>query len=215
MRIRGWGKSGHAAMPEGTVNAIGLVVNYLLDNDLCNDAERAYLEALKKLHASTAGTGLGIDCADGPFGPLTIIGGRIFMREGRIVQTMDSRYPTCTNAEKMKEQIKAAIGTGASLEKAEGAEPFYIAADTPAIKACIETYNEVTGENATPFTMGGGTYARHFPYAVSFGPEHTDIELPEFAGPMHGANEGTPFEKLIEALKIYILALLRLQEIEL
>ena len=126
------GKSGHAAMPEGTVNAIGLVVNYLLDNGLCNDAERAYLEALKKLHASTAGTGLGIDCADGPFGPLTIIGGRIFMREGRIVQTMDSRYPTCTNAEKMKEQIKAAIGTGASLEKAEGAEPFYIAADTPA-----------------------------------------------------------------------------------
>ena len=81
MRVRGWGKSGHAAMPEGTVNAIGLVVNYLLDNGLCNDAERAYLEALKKLHASTAGTGLGIDCADGPFGPLTIIGGRIFMRE--------------------------------------------------------------------------------------------------------------------------------------
>ena len=76
VRIRGWGKSGHAAMPEGTVNAIGLVVNYLLDNGLCNDAERAYLEALKKLHASTAGTGLGIDCADGPFGPLTLIGGR-------------------------------------------------------------------------------------------------------------------------------------------
>ena len=66
VRVRGWGKAGHAAMPEGTVNAIGLVVNYLLDNGLCNDAERAYLEALRKLHASTAGTGLGIDCADGP-----------------------------------------------------------------------------------------------------------------------------------------------------
>ena len=77
VRVRGWGKAGHAAMPEGTVNAIGLVVNYLLDNGLCNEAERAYLEALRKLHASTAGTGLGIDCADGPFGPLTIIGGRI------------------------------------------------------------------------------------------------------------------------------------------
>ncbi len=56
VRIRGWGKSGHAAMPEGTVNAIGLVVNYLLDNGLCNEAERAYLEAVRKLHASTAGT---------------------------------------------------------------------------------------------------------------------------------------------------------------
>ncbi len=47
VRIRGWGKSGHAATPQGTVNAIGLVVDYLLDNGLCNEAERTYLEALK------------------------------------------------------------------------------------------------------------------------------------------------------------------------
>ena len=74
----------------------------------------------------------------------------------------------------------------------DAAEPFYIEADSPAIRACIDTYNEVTGENATPFTMGGGTYARHFPYAVSFGPEHEDVKLPEFGGPMHGANEAAP-----------------------
>ena len=201
VRIRGWGKSGHAAMPEGTVNAIGLVVNYLLDNGLCNDAERAYLEAVKKLHDSTAGVGLGIDCADGPFGPLTIIGGKMSMVDGRMVQTMDSRYPTCTDGDTIAKQIRAAIGTGAELTDVGSAKPFYIEADTPAIKACIDTYNEVTGENATPFTMGGGTYARHFPYAVSFGPEHSDMVLPEFGGPMHGANEAAPIDKLLEALK--------------
>lgn len=145
VRIRGWGKSGHAATPQGTVNAIGLVVDYLLDNGLCNEAERAYLEALKKLHSSTAGEGIGVACADGPFGPLTVIGGRIFMRNGRFVQTLDSRYPTCTTGDRMAEQIRAAIGEGASLENVESAEPFYIGADTPAIKACIDTYNEVTG----------------------------------------------------------------------
>ena len=166
VRIRGWGKSGHAAMPEGTVNAIGLVVNYLLDNNLCNDAERAYLEA------------------------------------------------TCTDGDTIAKQIRAAIGTGAELTDVGSAKPFYIEADTPAIKACIDTYNEVTGENATPFTMGGGTYARHFPYAVSFGPEHSDMVLPEFGGPMHGANEAAPIDKLLEALKIYIIALLRLEEID-
>ena len=99
VRVRGWGKAGHAAMPEGTVNAIGLVADYLLDNGLCNEAERAYLEAIAELHHSTAGQTLGIDCADGPFGPLTIIGGRIYMEDGRMVQTMDSRYPTCTNGD--------------------------------------------------------------------------------------------------------------------
>ena len=93
--------------------------------------------------------------------------------------------------------------------------PFYIDADSPAIQTLITTYNDVTGEGKRPFTMGGGTYARHFPYAVSFGRSTPTSRSPDFAGPMHGANEGTPFEKLIEALKIYILALLRLQEIEL
>ena len=215
VRIRGWGKSGHAAMPEGTVNAIGLVVNYLLDNGLCNDAERAYLEAIRKLHASTAGEGLGINCADGPFGPLTIIGGTIEMADGVIRQSFDCRYPTNTDPEKMTAAIRKVCGGAATLENVSSRVPFYIDADSPAIQTLINTYNDVTGEGKKPFTMGGGTYARHFPYAVSFGPEHTDIEIPSFAGPMHGANEGTPFEKLIEALKIYILALLRLQEIEL
>ncbi|MGN0662195.1 MAG: Sapep family Mn(2+)-dependent dipeptidase [Faecalibacterium sp.] len=214
VRIRGWGKSGHAASPAGTVNAIGLVVDYLLANGLCNDAERAYLEALQKLHCSTAGEGLGIACADGPFGPLTVIGGRIYMEEGRIVQTMDSRFPTCTDGAAMAAKIAAAVGSGAELVDVYANEPFYIEADSPAIRACIDTYNEVTGENATPFTMGGGTYARHFPYAVSFGPEHNDVQLPPFGGPMHGANEAAPLDKLLEALKIYVLALLRLEEIE-
>lgn len=214
VRIRGWGKSGHAAMPQGTVNAIGLVADYLLANGLCNDAERAYLEAVHKLHASTAGEGLGIACADGPFGPLTIIGGRMFMEDGRFVQAMDCRYPTTTDGARLEQTIRAAVGAGAELVGCRDNKPFYIEADTPAIRACIETYNEVTGENAAPFTMGGGTYARHFPYAVSFGPEHADMQLPAFGGPMHGANEAAPFDKLLEALKIYILALLRLEEIE-
>ena len=52
------------------------------------------------------------------------------------------------------------------------------------------------------------------PYAVSFGPEHEDMVLPEFGGPMHGANEAAPIDKLLEALKIYIIALLRLEEID-
>ena len=214
VRVRGWGKAGHAAMPEGTVNAIGLVADYLLDNGLCNEAERAYLEAIAKLHHSTAGQTLGIDCADGPFGPLTIIGGRIYMEDGRMVQTMDSRYPTCTNGDTIAAAIRSAVGEGATLVDVDAAEPFYIAADTPAIRACIDTYNEVTGENATPFTMGGGTYARHFPYAVSFGPERNDTQLPDFGGPMHGANEAAPVSLLLEALKIYILALLRLEQID-
>ena len=209
------GKSGHAATPEGTVNAIGLIVRCLLDSKITTPAETAYLQVLATLHASTDGSALGIACEDGRFTPLTIIGGTIAMEDGKIRQSFDSRYPTTTDEEKLTAAMKKACGSAATLEHVESRVPFYIEADSPAIQTLISTYNEVTGDNKKPFTMGGGTYARHFPYAVSFGPEHTDIKIPDFAGPMHGANEGAPFEKLIEALKIYILALFRLQEIEL
>ena len=213
--IRGWGKSGHAAMPEGTVNAIGLIVDCLLKSGVCTPQEEAYLQVLHTLHASTDGSALGIAADDGLFDPLTIIGGTIEMKDGIIRQSFDCRYPTNTDPEKMTAAMEKICGAAARIENVTSRVPFYIDADSPAIQTLINTYNDVTGEGKTPFTMGGGTYARHFPYAVSFGPEHTDIAIPDFAGPMHGANEGTPFEKLIEALKIYILALLRLQEIEL
>ena len=215
VRIRGWGKSGHAAMPEGTVNAISLIVNCLLKSGVCTPQEEAYLNVLHTLHADTDGSALGIAADDGLFDPLTIIGGTIEMADGVIRQSFDCRYPTNTDPEKMTAAIRKVCGGAATLENVSSRVPFYIDADSPAIQTLINTYHDVTGEGKKPFTMGGGTYARHFPYAVSFGPEHTDIEIPSFAGPMHGANEGTPFEKLIEALKIYILAMLRLQEIEL
>ena len=215
VRIRGWGKSGHAAMPEGTVNAIGLIIDCLLKSGVCTPQEEAYLHVLHTLHASTDGRALGIAADDGLFDPLTIIGGTIEMKDGIIRQSFDCRYPTNTDPDKMTAILTEVCGDAAHLENLSSRVPFYIAADSPAIQTLITTYNDVTGEGKTPFTMGGGTYARHFPYAVSFGPEHTDLPLPDFAGPMHGANEGANFDKLIEALKIYILALLRLQEIEL
>lgn len=213
--LRGQGKSGHAAMPAGTVNAISLLVDCLLHNHIGTEAEQAYLRVLQKLHAATDGSAVGIAADDGLFDPLTIIGGTIGQEDGVIHQSFDCRYPTNTDPEKMTAALEQVCGTAAHLENLTSRVPFYIAADSPAIQTLINTYNEVTGEQQTPFTMGGGTYARHFPYAVSFGPEHTDVAIPAFAGPMHGANEGAPFEKLIEALKIYILALLRLQDVEL
>ncbi len=213
VRVRGFGVAGHAAMPQNTHNAIGIVVNYLLDNAIGNEAELAYLADLQKLHSNYDGSGLGVAAEDKPFGPLTLVGGRIYMQDGQIYQTMDSRFPTTTSCEIISNAMQAAI-KGATLKDAFAAEPFYISDDSPAIRACIDTYNEITGENATPFTMGGGTYARHFPYAVSFGPEHRDTKLPDFGGPMHGANEAASVEELLEALKIYIVTLLKLQEID-
>ena len=65
-----------------------------------------------------------------------------------------------------------------------------------------------------PFTMGGGTYARHFKCAVSFGMEEPGEPAPEWVGPMHGPDEGVSEALRFKALKIYILAIPRLMQLE-
>ena len=216
VRVRGWGKSGHAAMPQGTVNAIWLVGRYLLEQGLCSPEEKLYLEALEKLHRSTDGSGLGIAARDNCFDPLTVIGGTMRRTEdGRLVQTIDIRYPTSTSGKKLEQDIQQAVGEAACVELDEDVPPFYIEAEAAPIRALIDTYNEITGSSEKPFTMGGGTYARQFPLAVSYGPEYPDTQLPDFGGTMHGANEAASEEGLLKALEIYILALIRLQQLEL
>ena len=60
----------------------------------------------------------------------------------------------------------------------------------------------------------GAAVQRAFLGPLSSGAESGALPLPEFGGPMHGANEAAPIDKLLEAVKIYIIALLRLEEID-
>ena len=60
-----------------------------------------------------------------------------------------------------------------------------------------------------------GTYARKFSCAASFGPEMPWIEMPEWAGGMHGPDETVPEELLKKAFKIYALTIARLMELDL
>lgn len=212
--VRGIGISGHASIPEGTRNAIGLVAECLRQSGLFEGQEQAVLQALCRLHSATDGSGLGLAASDGRFTPLTLVGGMIRMQDGVLSQSVDIRYPTSMNREKLEQGFALACGSCLQLSDVENEEPFYIEPDHPAIQALIDTYNQVTGEGKKPFTIGGGTYARHFPLAVSFGPEHTDEPMPSFAGPIHGANEGADWHRMLEALEIYILSLEKLEMLE-
>ena len=216
VRITGHGKGGHASTPEGTVNAIALVANYLLDNQLCTDQENLYLTMLRTLMASTDGSSFGIAAQDEYFTPLTCIGGVISMENGVLRQSIDIRFPTSTTPRKLQKACDALAAQGNARFEADKARlPFYIRADSPEIDACIQAYRTVTGRDDKPFTMGGGTYARHFKNAVSFGMEEPQANYPDFVGQMHGANEGVPKCLLLKALKIYILAVARLMELPL
>ncbi len=212
-RVSAAGLGGHASMPRGTVNAIGVLVDYLLANGVGDPDERRMLQLLQQLHSAWDGSGLGIQADDGLFEPLTVIGGVIGLEDGKIVQTLDSRYPTNTSGEKIAAAIRDLAGDLAEVTVDRDAPPFYMSLDNPAVQVCLRAYNDVTGENAKPYTIGGGTYARDFPNAVSFGPEHPERPVPDFAGPIHGVDEAASKAFLTEALQVYILALIELEKL--
>ena len=219
-RIVAHGIGGHASLPAGTLNAIGLIVGYLreviaVDPAILTEAERSFLSVLELAHADTTGAALGIACSTEAFGPLTLNAGTIGVRpDGRLEQTLDIRYPDSTTGYALTKAIAGAVEPfGARVAVDRDKVPFSVSADSPEVRVLIDTYNEVTGRAARPFSMGGGTYARNFERAVSFGPEENSLELPAWGGPMHGPNEVANEALLKQALKIYILAILRLDQL--
>ncbi len=217
-RIVAQGIGGHASSPEGTVNAIGLIVGYLQEiRSLFNEDEQRALDLLALIHADTTGDAVGIASESAAFGPLTLNAGTIAVRaDGRIEQTVDVRYPDSTTSAQIADTLSALAGQYGSTFALDWAkEPFSVNADHPAVQTLLEVYHDVTGKPAEPFSMGGGTYARNFACAVSFGPEGDMSEAPSWVGAIHGANEGVSEASLRQALKIYILALVRLMELDL
>lgn len=213
-RLTAHGIGGHASLPAGTRNAIGMLVDYLLANDLVAGDERAYFELLGRVFASTDGSTLGIAATDDLFEPLTCIGGTIATVDGHFEQTVDARYPKSITGEEIRVRLEAlAQDYGAAFVLGSDMVPFYIDPSNPAVRALVDAYNEFTGKQAEPFTIGGGTYARHFKNAVSFGPEEPGDPVPAWVGPMHGPDEGVSEELLRRSLKIYIFALAKLMEL--
>lgn len=209
------GIGGHAAFPQGTKNAIGMLVNYGLDNNLFSEEEKPYFLLLKKLHDVSDGSGLGIDSDDGLFDPLTCVGGIISFDDGIFCQNINIRYPTNTNPEKLHSILAPQFEEiGGNVPASKGAEPFYIIPENPVIKALMDTYNEVTGKDEKPYTIGGGTYARHFPFGVGFGVESSDTKLPDFIGSAHMAEEGFSIDEFMKALEIIIIAMNELQKLD-
>ena len=214
VRLTAHGIGAHASTPEGSVNAIGLLVDYLLANGLYSDAEKPFLDMEGLVFGSTDGSTLGIAATDDLFDPLTCIGGTIRTRDGVFEQTIDSRYPTSITGEEIARRVGALCEAhGCTLTVDLDMVPFSTDPDSEGVQALVGTYNEYTGRNDRPFTIGGGTYARHFKAGGAFGPNDPSFPMPEWVGAEHSADEGFSEEQFKRALEIYIVSVARLMRL--
>lgn len=215
IKVSAQGKGAHASTPENSINAIERLVTFVLDEQLVSEAESDFLQLVQDLTSDYSGQKLNIDRTDDIFSPLTIIGGKLNWVDGHLVQNFNIRYPKSITAEEISTNLsRQAAQHQAELEVVSNNDTFYMDPDNEAVKLCVAAYNDIFGVNEEPYTIGGGTYARHFKNAISFGPEHLDDVYPDFVGPIHGANEGAEIKRLAEALKVYIVATYKLLKLQ-
>ena len=108
---------------------------------------------------------------------------------------------------------------GAALSETERSDPFYLPANSREVNTLQEIYRFCTGRSDAPYTMGGGTYSKAVPNAVSFGPgmpgqaDDFSAFLPEGHGKAHGRDEAAFLSKWRDLFVIYALSLPALNEL--
>ncbi|MEG1756944.1 MAG: Sapep family Mn(2+)-dependent dipeptidase [Oscillospiraceae bacterium] len=212
------GKAAHAGNPYGSVNANYLLMKFLRDSGVLVEKEQKAAEFMCRVMQSYDGKQLNINCDDGIFAPLTMIGGMLSMRDGAFVLNVNSRYPTAITPDELEKRVdKACRENDFSMQVDCNSGPFYLEPTHTAVKILCDIYNEVTNSNEKPYVMSGGTYARMMNNAVSYGIEFPgqEKEDPEWVGAVHMKNEALKIERAKQSCEIFINTLIKLQNVKL
>lgn len=219
------GISGHVAFPDGAINGIGVLAKRLLTMDSSElgnglaEKERGLCEFLVSICQDGYGTGLGLECHDSLSGRLTASCSVIETEQKSVTLKLNIRYPIQADS---GEIIRILENTASrhhfQLKSYHDSPPNYYDPESPEVKCLMEVYREETNLDSPAYVMGGGTYARKIPRAAGFGPgfpaDLSPLNLKPGEGGCHAVNEAQSLPNLKKAIKIYIKAILKLDQIE-
>ncbi len=206
-RLTASGVSAHAMSPEKGASAVDILISALKSSGLalsCGGFADAYMSTAG---AGYDGSGVNSKISDEISGPLTLNIGTIEMKDNVIRMQGNTRYPASLDKKYVMDKMYAAFEkAGFSCTEQLYLPPLYAEKEAPLVSKLMEAYMEVTGDMENDmFSIGGATYARSIPNAISFGPLFPDeVEL------AHEANEFLSIESLRKMTEIYILALEKL-----
>jgi len=216
VKIAAVGISRHAAFPEGSINAIHVLAEALLKSGLLVEDAVEIVDSVEKMTADAYGEGCKIPFEDKESGKLTCVGSVICVKDQKLQIQFDVRYPVTVNGDMVARGFtKNAEELGFEVEIGELSAPAYVSLDNPYIPILGEICDFVQGKHYEPYTMGGGTYARHLPCAVGFGPGIPDAPNPfeNGHGQGHQPDECILADLLFKGIKTYIITLVELDNV--
>lgn len=196
----------HGSLPEQGVNAASVLLIALRAIGAGCGLKPALEMMTECIGMEPDGKSLNIKCEDELSHHLSCNLGILRWNGTDFSATLDIRYPLCTNEVEILGNITKTVSKyGVCVRQSSGHTPHHIPAEHKIVRGLMQVYNEVTGENAKPLAIGGGTYSRMMPNTVAFG-----VVFPNEEDCCHIADEYIDIESMIRATKIYARAIAEL-----
>ena len=193
------GKSAHGSLPEEGVNAIDLLMGFLIAHE-GSPFTTLYRDTV---YQDLYGKKMDIYHKDDEMGPTTANLGVMHIKNQKATLYLNYRYPHGIIFSEVVEKIKAFYPqTNAEHHKAL----LYNDPQSPLIQTLLKVYQDNTKDYVNkPFSIGGGTFARAMPNVVAYGAHF--LGTPSY---IHQPDEFINIDELLLATAIYADALYRL-----
>lgn len=199
VKVEAEGVGAHGGTPWEGENAIGRLMGFL--HTLPFEGEAATVIGLlaEKIAMEYDGASMGIALHDEVSGGLTMNLGVLRADETSVEVKLNYRYPVTKSLDDCAPIVKKAFEeAGFSLVSGSYKNSLYMPPESTLVKKLMEVYKECTGLDATPKSIGGGTYAKMLPNVLAFGPIFPGDEVRE-----HKPDEFMEIERLMDNANIY------------
>ena len=206
VEISAEGVLSHGSLPEQGVNAASVLLIALKAIGAGANMQPALDMMTTCIGMEPDGKSLNIKCDDELSHNLSCNLGILRWDGEKFSATLDIRYPLCTNeVEILGNIVKTVSKYGVCVRQKSGHVPHHIPAEHKIVRGLMQVYNEITGEDAKPLAIGGGTYSRMMPNTVAFG-----VVFPEEEDCCHIADEYICIDSMMKATRIYAHAIAEL-----
>ena len=208
------GISAHAALPDGSKNAVQILAAALAGCEQLPECDRNIFKRISAI-LGNYGEGLNIEGNSEIFGKTTSATGIAKMRDNRAVVSFDVRFaPEFDSAEMLGKIRRRLDELGFDLELVENDRGFFIGDDDESLRRLLAAYGECTGNPAPkPQINAGATYARYLKNAFGIGSycwHNPPFGLPAGHGGCHQPDEYVSLDGIADAAAILTFMLLRL-----
>ncbi len=200
-RLHMEGLSSHASLPEQGRNAVCAMLELLASLPLAAEDAAVVRTLWESFGLEVHGESVGLDKSDAS-GRLTLCAGGVLRWDEKGISrfSVDIRAPISVGEAEIRAALTAKLeSAGITAAEQSFSQGYCIPRESELVTKLLGVYEKYTGEKAEPLAIGGGTYARHLPNAVAFGPE-----IPGHPACIHMPDEYITLEDMM--FNVHILA---------